>query len=1020
MSTKVIVGNSLAKVTKAVLKEIEISSSFELENFVVVPDRFSLFAEKQIFENLGINSSFNIKVLGISKLAKYFLSKQDLLSKDQSVLEIFLILKNANFVSFANPTLELAEEIFAIISQLKSSNITCEEFSEKASNQKLVDLANIFALYQSTKSKPDQSDLLFNLATYLDTEKVSKANFFFAGFDSLTEQGFKVLEKLIVNAKKVVVGATRPENQKNRSVYDEDILFKIEKIKKENKIEIEKVELNENIPDFSEHILKNLFAYSKNKMETNKVHLLEFETPTDELTEVAKTINFYVQNKEFRYKDFNILCGNLDEEKDRIENIFLARNVPVFFDVSTKVSSLPIFSFFKTIFEFLQTKDYTSLLCVLSNIYSEVSKEELSDFQNYVNAKGYFDFEFCSQFETIKILLEKLTRLDNELSHCVRINDFSKVLKNFYDEYLICEKTENVAEKLKQEDCKKEKVFVQIDDVFVATIKTLTNEYEIEKESYLDIFLKIFGDKEISSAGLSVDCVYVGSQKSFFERRKVLFVTSAKQGLIPQTTKDLGLLSDGDISKVSLPIQPTINMINKRNKQKLLFDLTLSEEIFVSFSENELGDKTEKSILFDELKKMFTHNGNELQILSKFNEKFVGDKLDKFNFQTQNDFDEFVVNLKSENKISQEDYINLVGEHSCLEEKISKAEELFGRKFSPTQIEKFYECPLKHFLLYGLRIKENSVGKFDGRDYGNFFHIYAKNFVNRNLKKLGSMNESDIESELAKIFEIIKQDERFGQLLINKENIHVFEVLKKEAKMLLSHIDYEQKYSNFFAKFVEKYFELAIDDFIVSGFVDRIDKSENYFRVIDYKSGETKRSLCAFYNGLELQLFLYLFAIREIYGYKPAGGFYMPIGGDFAKDKDTKKFVLDGFILKNYEVIKDLDRRFGNKFSSDIVSLKLAKSSTIKNFVLSTSKNTFSERGFESAFEYLKRLLKSFREEVMCGKISAVPTGDLACKNCPLYGICSFNQNLEQEPRQLGREISEEILIGIVENGERI
>ena len=92
------------------------------------------------------------------------------------------------------------------------------------------------------------------------------------------------------------------------------------------------------------------------------------------------------------------------------------------------------------------------------------------------------------------------------------------------------------------------------------------------------------------------------------------------------------------------------------------------------------------------------------------------------------------------------------------------------------------------------------------------------------------MNESDIESELEKIFEIIKQDERFGQLLINKENIHVFEVLKKEAKMLLSHIDYEQKYSNFFAKFVEKYFEFAIDDFIVSGFVDRIDKSENYFR----------------------------------------------------------------------------------------------------------------------------------------------------------------------------------------------
>lgn len=1020
MSTKILIGNSLAEVTQAVINEIPISSSVDLENFVVVPDRFSLFAEKEIFECLGIKTSFNIKVLGISKLAKYFLTKQDLLSKDQSVLEVLLILKNNNFSSFSNPTLELANEIFAIISQLKSSNISCAEFSAKATNQKLADLANIFSIYESMKTKPDQSDLLSNLVTFLDVEKVSKSNFFFAGFDSLTEQGGKVLEKLILNGKNVVIGAIMPDKQKNSFVYDSDIMNKLSNISRLNKIAFEKIFIKQNISNFSEHILKNLFSYSKTQLETNNVHLLEFETPTDEITEVAKTINFYVQKKGYRFKDFNILCGNLEEEKERFEKIFLEREIPVFFDIATKISTLPIYSFLKNVFEFFNTKSYASLLNILTNVYSKISFDEISDFQNYISSKGFFEISHCANFPSIEIFVDKLKEIEKKYQSAKTFDDFSKLTKNLCDQFFVFETTNEIVEQLKIKNCNEEKIYIQIENVFETIIKTLCFDDEIDFGNYVEIFLKLFGDKEISSAGLSVDCVYVGSQKSFFEKRKVLFVTFAKQGTIPMTTKDLGLMSDSDIAKVSLPIQPTINMINKRNKQKLLFDLTLADEVFVSVSEDELGEKVEKSIIFDEFKKMFTSQNKEIQILSKFNEKFVGENLDEFNFQTKYDLNEFIINLKNENKISNSDIERLVGKQDCLEENLSNPEKIFGRKFSPTQIEKFYECPLKHFLLYGLRVKENPKGKFDGRDYGNFFHIYAQSFVERNLKNIRNLNESDIDRELDKIFEIIKKDERFKLLYENTENLHLFQVLKKEAKMLLSQIVYEQKNSNFFAKFVEKFFEFLIDDFKICGVIDRVDLSENFFRVIDYKSGETKRSLIAFQNGIELQLFLYLFAIKEIYGYKPAGGFYMPISGDFSKDGDSKKFVLDGFVLRDSQVIKDLDRRFGRNLSSDIVSLKLAKSSTVMNLVLSTSKNVFSEQGFENAFVYLNLLLKNFRKEVLSGKISAIPTGEFVCSKCPLYGVCSFKQNLSQEPRELGREISEDIINRIVENGEQI
>ena len=108
------------------------------------------------------------------------------------------------------------------------------------------------------KTKPDQSDLLSNLVTFLDVEKVSKSNFFFAGFDSLTEQGGKVLEKLILNGKNVVVGAIMPDKQKNSFVYDSDIMNKLSSISRLNKIAFEKIFIKQNISNFSEHILTTI------------------------------------------------------------------------------------------------------------------------------------------------------------------------------------------------------------------------------------------------------------------------------------------------------------------------------------------------------------------------------------------------------------------------------------------------------------------------------------------------------------------------------------------------------------------------------------------------------------------------------------------------------------------------------------------------------------------------------------------------------------------------------------------
>ena len=82
------------------LKTVSLNSS-EASHFLIVPDRFSLSAEKSIFEVLNIDSTFNIDVITFSKFASKVLNKQmafeKVLTKQSAVmLTTKIILNNQN------------------------------------------------------------------------------------------------------------------------------------------------------------------------------------------------------------------------------------------------------------------------------------------------------------------------------------------------------------------------------------------------------------------------------------------------------------------------------------------------------------------------------------------------------------------------------------------------------------------------------------------------------------------------------------------------------------------------------------------------------------------------------------------------------------------------------------------------------------------------------------------------------------------------------------------------------------
>ena len=86
-----------------------------------------------------------------------------------------------------------------------------------------------------------------------------------------------------------------------------------------------------------------------------------------------------------------------------------------------------------------------------------------------------------------------------------------------------------------------------------------------------------------------------------------------------------------------------------------------------------------------------------------------------------------------------------------------------NNSFSASQLETYFSCPLKHFLRYGLKLKEKENIEPDKRHFGIFQHALLERFVRENGQKIAELSDEQIEKFVNKnVVEISKEifDER--------------------------------------------------------------------------------------------------------------------------------------------------------------------------------------------------------------------------------------------------------------------
>ncbi|MPQ44131.1 helicase-exonuclease AddAB subunit AddB [Clostridium tarantellae] len=643
------------------------------------------------------------------------------------------------------------------------------------------------------------------------------------------------------------------------------------------------------------------------------------------------------------------------------------------------------------------------------------------------------------------------------------LRELSKYLYEFLDEDLnVIERIDKVVTYFEEKNLpQKAKEYSQVLDIFIEVLDQaveVLGEEVIELKEFSKILNVGFSKYEMGLIPISLDEVTVGDiTRVKSNGAKAVYIVGVNDGVLPSVNKDEGILSDKDreflkFKGIDLASDTKTKMFEE---QFLVYTaLTISKEYLVityPLSDFE-GKSLRPSIVVHRLKKIlpniieesesFKHNLENnfyYKISSKvptFNEligalrkNYDGKVIEEYWSDVYNWFKNHAEWIEKSNRIFKGlAYTNL--EESLSKEKIKK---LYGDKngkitLSVSRLEKYAQCPFAYYVQYGLKAKDRKIYEFTSPDLGNFMHEILDEFTDEvrseglkwcdlNIEKCREIINILVEKQLNKNKEsILNSSKRYKYFTDRFKRILTKSVVIISEQMKRSNFEV---FKNEFAFGTNTdgnpiKIELSSGEVVyLTGRIDRIDtlslEDKSYLRIIDYKSGNTKFDLNKLYNGLQIQLLVYLDALiknseniikKQAY---PGAILYFKIDDPIIKsnknlneneikEKVLKELKMDGLLLKDIEVVKCMDNELESGYSL-IIPAAIKKDGELRE-----TSSVITKEQFDILRAYVNEKMIEICNDILTGKINIEPCKEdkiTVCDFCDYSHICQFDSGIE-------------------------
>jgi ATP-dependent helicase/nuclease subunit B len=962
--------------------------------------------------------------------------------------------------------------LLATLDELKSCCISPRALEEAAGEldglegDKLQDLALLLGAYDAlTAQGPlDPRDRLTRLAQKLTESRWAEGmDFYLDGFLDFTPQERGVIQALLKQAHSVTVTLTcdqLQEYQEGMGIFSTarrtaaQLLRMAEEVRRP--VQVEQLEMGAQVRSPALAYLEaHLFGEGAlpPAPPAEGIGLFQAWSPRSEVEWTAARILELVRTQGYRFREIGVAARSFEGYGDLVESIFQRYGIPVFTSVMTDILQKPVLAVVSAALDTVSGNyAYEDMFRYLKTGLTDLPQEDVDLLENYVlkwdlrgsrwtapadwtmHPSGYgmqLEEEDRVLLARLNAARRKVVRpLEQLRKNTNRTGEGqAKALYRFLEEIQLPQTLEERTEELRRRgELTLAAEYAQLWEILCRGMEqcaALLGETPMELEEFARLFQLVLSQYDVGAIPVSLDRVTAGEAPRMVNRElKVLFLLGADDGSLPQVAAAPGLLTDEDrslLSSFGLELAP-------RTEERLYREMTIvygacaqpTQALFVSWPKaGGGGEEKRPSFLVERLRRLFPDLKvqEEGALAGSFRRQALRPALEQAGRSP-------ALRAALREIPGCTPLVERLERAACWERgRLSRGgvRALYGDRvpMSASRMDKYKACHFSYFMEYGLKARPRKPAGFQAPEYGTFVHYV--------LEHVFQESKSPTRQQIKAVVERYVTEELGGLEGESPRFQYLFQRLLKSVYLVVENVAQELAAS----QFTPLSFELGFGargelppvevqaggvTISISGFVDRVDgwvkDDKLYLRVVDYKTGRKSFDLTEVWNGMGLQMLLYLFTLREkgktLYGKEvvPAGVLYLPardaiLSGSRNMTEEERRRKVDaelrrkGLVLDDPEVLAAMERpgEDGIRF----LPLRLTKGGL-------TGEALVSAQRLGRLKGHIDRVLDGICEELAAGNIAADPfwrgPEKNACRYCDYAAACHFEEGLGEDRRR--------------------
>lgn len=1025
---------------------------------LIVPELISHESERILCERAGVTSSRFAEVLSFTRLAKRVSDSvghgaPNCLDNGGRVVAMAAAINQVrsrlkHYASVGTKP-EFIAALLNAIDEFKRCCITSTDLMKASQQsggafaQKLEELALLLESYNAicAQGLRDPRDQMSWLLEELEGSNFALEHTFYVdGFPDFTRQHMAILEHFIANCPDITISLNCDKPGTKLLAFEKagetarSILRSAERFG----VPVRIITVEERSND-TQLIAQNLFQGELTQDVHCALATAQFDSIHAECNAVVEKISELV-HKGARYRDIGIACADMSVYKNVLNSVLNRCDIPSYLSGSDNLLEKPVI---KTVLAAVDAAvggfEREDVIRYARSMFSPLTPEQCDLVENYAvlwgisgtawlhnwdkHPDGLEGIKSAQSEELLRVLneyrfklLDPIKTLQISLRNASTVAQQTVGLYNFLEESHFAERLSTFSEQLDAKgDNRTAQILNQLWDILISALEQM---YDVMghtswDEVYFTRLLKLLiSQYTVGTIPTVLDAVTVGSVSVMrCEEVQHLFVIGALEGALPAYGSSGDILTDPErnaLRSMGIPLTGGMD-----DGLQIAFSEIFGVFCGASQSVHITCPSGQPSFIY---KRMQNHSAD------------MGSCCMGLGSVLYNAVDAAAF-LVSHHAHSDAIDLNLKPEFDSILDKVQyqtgtvsegNIEKLYGKtlRLSASQIDKYADCRLAYFLKYGLRARERKEATIDPAEFGTYIHDVLEHTAAEVVRRDGFSNVTKDEIlDIAAGYSDGYIKHRFGDL-DSQRTAYLLRRNFEELAIIVSELWAELRDSEFEPIHFELKFgghnadvpaiEVHGDRMkaVIQGFVDRVDVWHNagsaYVRVVDYKTGKKDFDYCDIFNGLGLQMLLYLFALKKAKlpgiseGFLPAGVQYFParvplvtaeglLDDDAAALEREKVFKRKGLIFSNDAVLAAMDPTDDYKR----LSIKKRKDGSISGDVA-------DQRQFTLLESYIYRLLGEMVDQIASGDVQANPytrgSSHNACWYCPYDAICHADE----------------------------